>query len=256
MKNFNLYYRMLLSSGYIAWLRLSSQFTRTLLGTAWIGLSLIITISILGCIYGTLTGVSDWSSYWIYAALGILCWNAIATSISNSCSLLERSRDRLLNQNLPLNLFIIEEWFYNCFSFLIGFIMIFFLLLFLKPLLLSAFLSGGWLGLVNILLGCLIFSLVVSPLALLFPDICQLTPIFLQISFLASPILFDRQSLGSLYWVSNLNPLYLWIRISREPFIGNLNLGLQISFLISQLVFIFIFLWLIDKLQMILIRRI
>ena len=122
MKIYSLYYRMLLSSGYIAWLRLSTQFTRTLLGTAWIGISLILTISILGLIYGTLTGVSNWRSYWIYVSLGILCWNAISTSISNSCLLLDRSRDRLLNQQLPLSLFIIEEWFYNCFSFLIGFI--------------------------------------------------------------------------------------------------------------------------------------
>ena len=255
MNNFNLYYRMLLSSGYIAWLRLSSQFTRTLLGTAWIGLSLIITISILGCIYGTLTGVTDWKSYWIYAALGILCWNAVATCISNSCSLLERSRDRLLNQNVPITLFIIEEWFYNSFSFLIGFIMIFIILVFLKPFLLFVFFNGGWLGLVNILLGCLIFSLIMSPLAVLLPDICQLTPIFLQISFLASPILFYRQSLGNLYWVSNLNPLYLWIRISREPFIGNLNVNQQICFFLTQIGSIYILLFLVNKFQMMLLRR-
>lgn len=255
MKIYSLYYRMLLSSGYIAWLRLSTQFTRTLLGTAWIGISLILTISILGLIYGTLTGVTNWRSYWIYVSLGILCWNAISTSISNSSSLLDRSRDRLLNQQLPLSLFIIEEWFYNCFSFLIGFFMIFILLVPLNPQLLTVFFHGGWLGLANILLGCLIFSLIVSPLAVLLPDICQLTPIFLQISFLASPILFYRQSLGKLYWVSNLNPLYFWIRIAREPFIGNLNLNLQFCFLLSQAFLIYFLILSVDKFQMKLLRH-
>lgn len=255
MKIYTLYYRMLLSSGYIAWLRLSTQFTRTLLGTAWIGISLILTISILGLIYGTLTGVSNWRSYWIYVSLGILCWNAISTSISNSCSLLDRSRDRLLNQQLPLSLFIIEEWFYNCFSFLIGFFMIFTLLVPLNPHLLTVIFHGGWLGLANILLGCLIFSLIVSPFAVLLPDICQLTPIILQISFLASPILFYRQSLGRFYWVSNLNPLYFWIRIAREPFVGILNFNLQFCFLISQVILIYFLILLVDKFQMKLLRR-
>ena len=133
--------------------------------------------------------------------------------------------------------------------------MIFIILILLKPFLLFVFFNGGWLGLVNILLGCLIFSLIMSPLAVLFPDICQLTPIFLQISFLASPILFYRQSLGNLYWVSNLNPLYLWIRISREPFIGNLNLNLQICFLFTQIGSIYILLFLVNKFQMLLLRR-
>jgi len=255
MNNFSLYYRMLLSSGYIAWLRLSSQFTRTLLGTTWIGISLILTISILGLIYGTLTGVSNWRSYWIYASLGILCWNTISGSISNSCSLLDRSRDRLLNQYLPLSLFIIEEWLYNCFIFLIGFSMVFLLLIPFNPNLFNIFLHGGWLGLANILLGCLFFSLIISPLAVILPDICQLTPIFLQISFLASPILFYKQSLGKLYWVSNLNPLYFWIRIAREPYIGNLNLSLQICFLVSQVVLVFTLIIWVDKLQMKLVRR-
>jgi ABC-type polysaccharide/polyol phosphate export permease len=109
--------------------------------------------------------------------------------------------------------------------------------------------------LANILLGCLFFSLIISPLAVILPDICQLTPIFLQISFLASPILFYKQSLGKLYWVSNLNPLYFWIRIAREPYIGNLNLSLQICFLVSQVVLVFTLIIWVDKLQMKLVRR-
>jgi ABC-type polysaccharide/polyol phosphate export permease len=97
--------------------------------------------------------------------------------------------------------------------------------------------------------------LIISPLAVILPDICQLTPIFLQISFLASPILFYKQSLGKLYWVSNLNPLYFWIRIAREPYIGNLNLSLQICFLVSQVVLVFTLIIWVDKLQMKLVRR-
>ena len=78
------------------------QFARTLLGSSWIGLSALLTMSVLGTIYGTLTGVEDWSSYWVYVALGIVSWNTLATALMSSCTVLERSRERLLNQPMPI----------------------------------------------------------------------------------------------------------------------------------------------------------
>lgn len=53
-------YRPLLPAlAYGAWLRIRIQFARTLLGSSWIGLSTLLTMAVLGTIYGTLTGVDD-----------------------------------------------------------------------------------------------------------------------------------------------------------------------------------------------------
>ncbi len=69
-------------------------------------------------------------------------------------------------------------------------------------------------------------------------DLNQLVPVLLQIGFLASPILFYRQSLGGLGWVSDINPLYAWVRLARDPFLGNPHWGLQGLVLIGQLLLV------------------
>jgi lipopolysaccharide transport system permease protein len=108
----------------------------------------------------------------------------------------------------------------------------------LEPTLWGHFLQGGWLGLINLLLGCLWLSLLIAPIAVGLADLNQLVPVLLQIGFLASPILFYRQSLGGLAWVSDINPLYAWVRLARDPFLGHPHWGLQGLVLIGQLLLV------------------
>ena len=114
------YLSLLPALSYGAWLRIRMQFARTLLGSSWIGLSALLTMSVLGTIYGTLTGVEDWSSYWVYVALGIVSWNTLATALMSSCTVLERSRERLLNQPMPIGVVVLEEWLTTSLTLLIA----------------------------------------------------------------------------------------------------------------------------------------
>ena len=76
-------YRPLLPAlSYGAWLRIRMQFARTLLGSSWIGLSNLLSMAVLGTIYGTLTGVEDWPAYWAYVALGLVSCCLLYTSPS------------------------------------------------------------------------------------------------------------------------------------------------------------------------------
>ena len=99
-------------------------------------------------------------------------------------------------------------------------------------------LMAGWLGLLNLLLGCLWLTLLIAPIAVSIADLQQLMPVLLQIGFLSSPILFFRQSLGSLSWIANLNPLYAWVRLARDPFLGDPHWGIQGLVLIGQLLIV------------------
>ena len=214
-------YRSLLPAlSYGAWLRIRMQFARTLLGSSWIGLSALLTMSVLGTIYGTLTGVEDWSSYWVYVALGIVSWNTLATALMSSCTVLERSRERLLNQPMPIGVVVLEEWLTTSLTLLIALTAVLLVMGLLEPQLWGHLLMGGWLGLLNLMLGCLWLTLLIAPIAVSIADLQQLMPVLLQIGFLSSPILFYRQSLGSLSWITNLNPLYAWVRLARDPFLG------------------------------------
>ena len=235
-------------------MRIRIQFARTLLGSSWIGLSTLLTMAVLGTIYGTLTGVDDWSAYWVYVALGLVSWNTLAAALIASCTLLERSRERLLNQPLPVGVVVIEEWLSASVSLLIALTAVLLVMGVLEPQLWSHLLMGGWLGLINLLLGCLWLALLIAPIAVSIADLNQLMPVLLQIGFLASPILFYRQSLGSLSWVANLNPLYAWVRLARDPFLGHPHWGVQGLVLGGQLLLVLLLLTRLDRRRMAVIR--
>lgn len=248
------YRQILPAMAYAAWLRLTVQFARTLLGTTWIGLSTLLSVAVLGTIYGTLTRVPSWPTYWIYVALGMVSWSTLAASITGSCTLMERARERLLNQPLPLGVYVLEEWITSVFSLGIALVMLLVVVGLAEPLVWLRLLQGGWLGLLNLLLGCLWLSLLISPLAVAVADLPQLMPILLQIGFLASPILFYRQSLGALAWVSQLNPLYGWVRLARDPFLGAMDWSWQLAACGVQVVLVLALLRWIDRRRMAVIR--
>ena len=240
-------YRQLLPAlSYGAWLRIRMQFARTLLGSSWIGLSALLTMTVLGTIYGTLTGIDDWSAYWVYVALGIVSWNTLAMALTTSCTVLERGRDRLLNQPLPIGVVVLEEWLTSGLTLLIGISAVLLVMGTVEHQLWSHLLLGGWLGLVNLLLGCLWLTLLIAPIAVSIADLQQLMPVLLQIGFLSSPILFYRQSLGSLSWITNLNPLYAWVKLARDPFLGHPHWAIQGLVLGGQLLLIC---WLLERLD-------
>ena len=50
--------------------------------------------------------------------------------------------------------------------------------------------------------------MIVCLLGARYRDFYQLVPIVLQLVFLLSPILYRKDSLGTMAWTANLNPLY------------------------------------------------
>lgn len=231
---------------YGGWLRIRVQFSRTLLGSSWIGLSTLITMAVLGSIYGTITAVDDWPAYWVYVALGLVSWNTLAAAISSSCTVLERGRERLLNQPMPVGVVVLEEWLTATLALLIALTAVLLVMGTMEHQLWAHLLQGGWLGILNLLLGCLWLTLLIAPIAVTLADLHQLVPVLLQIGFLASPILFYRQSLGPLAWVSDLNPLYAWVRLARDPFLGQPHWAAQGLALLGQLLLV---LWLLQRLD-------
>lgn len=231
---------------YGGWLRIRMQFARTILGSSWIGLSTLLSMAVLGGIYGRITAVSDWPSYWVYVALGLVSWNSLASAISASCTVLERSRERLLNQPMPLGVVVLEEWVTSGLALLIALAAVLVVMGAWEPQLWSHLLRAGWLGILNLLLGCLWLTLLIAPIAVSLADLHQLVPVLLQIGFLASPILFYPQSLGTLSWVSDFNPLYAWVRLARDPFLGQAHWGAQGLALIGQ---VLLALWLLKRLD-------
>ena len=66
----------------------------------------------------------------------------------------------------------------------------------------------GWLPILNLLLFLYWCPVLICLLGARYRDLYQLVPVALQLIFLLSPILFEKENLGAMQWTANFNPLY------------------------------------------------
>ncbi|WP_413678739.1 ABC transporter permease [Prochlorococcus sp. MIT 0916] len=201
------------------------------------GFSNLLSIGTLGIVYGTVFSVDDFKSYFIYLGFGLVVWNTISASISSSPNLFSHNSSNIKNMNIKPIFYTLEEWSFQLQTFIQSFVLVFFVFLFFEPSLLNNFLLYSWLPLLNLFIFIYWFPLLICLISVRFTDIAQLVPIVLQLVFLTSPILYMKESLGSLGWITNLNFIYQILDPLRVAIIeGNLN------YQYSILIFIFNFL--------------
>ena len=64
---------------FTATARTRARYSRTILGSYWIGLSTIFTTLILGSIYRIIFNINNLKEYFIFLGIGLLIWNALST---------------------------------------------------------------------------------------------------------------------------------------------------------------------------------
>ena len=205
--------------------RTKERFVRTKLGSFWIGLSNLLSISLLSFVYGTVFKVKDINEYILYLGIGMVIWNSLSTAISASPNLLIQNEQKIKNMNIDPIFYSLEEWIFQIQSLLQSFSLVLIVLAFIKFKVLINTIIFGFLPFINLLLFMFWFPLITCLLGAKFRDIYQLVPILLQLIFLLSPILYMKENLGSLTWIINLNPFYLHIDLIREAVVyGNLEI--------------------------------
>ena len=213
---------------YTATSRTRARFARTTLGSFWLGFSNMLSIGTLGLVYGTVFRVQDFRSYFIYLGIGLVIWNSISSSIINSPQLFSHNSSNIKNMNLPPLFYTLEEWAFQIQTFFQSFILVFIVLFFIDNSLLLNLLSAGWIPVLNFLIFIYWFPLLICLISVRFKDFAQLVPIVLQLVFLISPILYRKESLGGLSWITNWNFIYKIL----DPFRISIITG-QINFLDS-----------------------
>ena len=232
---------------YTASSRSRSRFARTTLGSFWLGFSNLLSIGTLGIVYGTVFSVEDFKSYFIYLGFGLVVWNTISSSISNSPNLFAHNSSNIKNMNVKPIFYTLEEWSFQLQTFIQSFVLVLFAFLFFKFVLISNLLLYAWLPLLNLIIFIYWFPLVVCLISVRFTDIAQLVPIVLQLIFLTSPILYRKESLGSLGWITNLNFIYQHLDPLRESIIhGTINYQNSFLLLIFNFVGLFLAVRLLD----------
>ncbi len=199
--------------------RTRARFARTSLGSFWLGFSNLLSIATLGVVYGTVFAVSDFNSYLIYLGIGLVVWNSISSSISSSPMLFINNRSNIQNLKLKPIFYVLEEWAFQLQTFFQSFSLVFLVLLFFNNSLFYNLLISSWIPFINLFIFLFWFPLVIALISLRFSDFAQLVPIVMQLIFLISPILYKKENLGDLNWITNINFIYILIDSLRTSLI-------------------------------------
>ena len=208
LDNFKFAFKTRKAWWYTASSRSRARFARTTLGSFWLGFSNLLSIGTLGIVYGTVFSVADFKSYFIYLGFGLVIWNTISCSISNAPNLFAHNSSNIKNMNIKPIFYTLEEWSFQLQTFIQSFVLVFFVFLFFQPDLIINLLLYSWLPLLNLVIFIYWLPILVCLISVRFTDIGQLVPIVLQLVFLTSPILYLKESLGSLGWITKLNFIY------------------------------------------------
>ena len=208
LNNFRFAFKTRKAWWYTATSRSRARFARTTLGSFWLGFSNLLSIGTLGIVYGTVFSVQDFRSYFIYLGIGLVVWNTISSSISNSPNLFTHNSSNIKNMNVKPIFYTLEEWSFQLQTFIQSFILVFLVLLIFKFSLISNLLIYSWIPFINLFIFLYWFPVIICLVSVRFTDIAQLVPIILQLVFLTSPILYRKENLGSLEWITNFNLIY------------------------------------------------
>lgn len=219
---------------FTATARTRERFARTALGSFWLGFSNLLSIAALAAVYGAVFKVKDFNAYVVYLGSGLVIWNAIAASIQSAPTLLKTNAGNIKNTNINPIFYTLEEWSFQVQTFAQSFVLVALALSVFQPSLLLHMASAGILPLVNLILLIYWLPLLLCLLGARYEDFFQLVPIVLQLMFLLSPILYEKEALGAMSWTADYNPLYRVLSSFRHALIqGNLKIdqALQISLL-------------------------
>ena len=217
---------------FLATTRTRERYARTKLGSLWASLTVLLSIGSLGFVYGKLLKVEDFNAYMIYLGTGLMIWQTISMCISSASNTFKSQALNIQNLDHDLSLYTLTEWAFQVQTFLQSFIVILTSLSFFDKALIPNFLCSGWLPLLNLLLFIYWLPTLTSVLGAKYEDISQLIPIVLQLSFLLSPILYQKEALGSYSWIATYNPLYIILASLRDSLIsGSAPISINISIL-------------------------
>jgi lipopolysaccharide transport system permease protein len=193
---------------FTATARTKERFARTALGSFWLGLSNLLSIGSLAFVYGSVFKVKDFSHYVVYLGLGLVVWNTIAGSVQAAPALFKTNAGNIKNTSMHPIFYTLEEWSFQTQTFFQSFSLVLIALSFFQPSLIANFLTVGLLPLLNLILFIYWFPILICLVGAEYEDLFQLIPIVLQLMFLLSPVLYQKEALGSLGWTADINPLY------------------------------------------------
>ena len=196
--------------------RSRARFTRTVIGSYWLGIANLIFCILLGSVYGVVFKVPNPKEYFIYLGLGFSIWSSISGSLNSSPTIFSINSENIKNLKINPVFYVLEEWAFQIQTFCQSFIIIILFLAFLSPIIVVNLFVFTPIHILNLFLLLLWLPLLICLSASRFQDIYQLIPIFTQLIFLLSPIFYYERDLGYLSKITDYNILYKILGLLRD----------------------------------------
>ncbi len=207
----------------LAYEDIKRRYKRSMLGPLWLTLSMAITVYSMGYIYSQLFKTNI-EQYYPFLVSGMLSWALISTLILdfsegflNDCGLIKQIK-------LPYSLHIHRIASKN---FLIFFhnliIMIPIYIIFHNHLHINGYTLFLLPALMILYVSCFFWGLVIAMLCARYRDIPPIVKSTIQVVFFITPVMWPPESLiGKQHLIVDLNPMYAFLEIIREPLLGSL----------------------------------
>jgi len=195
------------------------KYSRSKLGFYWSFVNTFIWILALFVVFKGIFQNDD-TSFLLYMSIGIIFFNFIESSISESSTLLIANRNLLLNINISVFFFFLRNYYKNLVVFLMSFIIYLLQIIFIDV---EFNKNIFYLPLTFIIFAQTVFALtiIVGILCTRYRDLIHLTHVALRIFFIITPIFWMKSILVEYKFVLDFNPFYYLLELIRNPLIGN-----------------------------------
>jgi ABC-2 type transport system permease protein/lipopolysaccharide transport system permease protein len=206
---------------YVAWFNFIVHYRKTTLGPAWLLVSPILFIAVLGTLYSHVNSVHS-SVFVPSLTVGIVVWTLIGGFVSQSSTVFQRHRAQILQGSMQLKDIVVVDLLSTVLQFLHQVIIIVAVfLIFEIPVTLYAFVS--LLGLALVVANGFWLTMAFGIIGARYRDLAQVMTAIMRIAFLATPIMWLPQGArgGFLGPFLFFNPFYHFLEIVRAPLLGN-----------------------------------
>jgi ABC-type polysaccharide/polyol phosphate export permease len=204
----------------MAWQDIKQRYRGSLLGPFWVTINMGVMIGSLTLIYGRLFGAQQ-KEYLPFLTLGFLVWLWMSNAATEATQVFVTAQRYVKQIRLPLTLFMFRLLARNLIILAHNFVVYIVVIL-------AIGLNPGWAALLAIpglLLGMVCMFWITTLFGMLgarFRDFPQIVTSLIQVVFYVTPIIWQPGQLaGRRYLIVDLNPVYYFIEIVRDPLMGH-----------------------------------
>jgi ABC-type polysaccharide/polyol phosphate export permease len=232
IKNFHIWF-------FLSMHEVKKRYRRSIIGPFWVVLSNIIIILILSLIYSIILKKNlEW--YILYLSFGFILWQNISSNIGEAPETFIRSAPLIKNYRISNYNYIFRDVSKNFINLIHNFPYWIFILIWFEVKI-SLYTFSFIISYFILFLNMTWINTILALVSLRFRDFNSLISVFIQLSFFATPVLWDvshiLEARPQLSWVIYLNPFYHLIEIFRQPLMLGIFPTNSFIFCILMLIF-------------------